>query len=593
MRWLHGCLATLFSLRQLTLTDANDVSVGPALPGDKNYWVKLKGLELSSGELTPEFHPDVESYSVIVSNEDIVELVITPELDIGKYNLLHTPTIKLDGEEVNYSPLNTIQLDVRLDENTDGDPSIGPVDRDVIVEISDPNGGYFASKMAYTIHVRQPPDFEKVILAQGLVVTDNHNEEIRSVPPFEAGSAETNYKFDLGIHVESVVVELSCAECATGLTYDGQAEALGSVHHLDVHGATNTLVVQCKYKSDEWTHGSDLQRTYVLTFERNAHLQGTFIELLIMPGQGECSQKNPEVWTEGWNCHSGMHSPEFIAEFNNSNAELSMFRADSQTKHRLYNGLPVAIPIPEADHTAFEVLLEAGSHQRVFPLDVTFDEKTLPTTTPPPPPSKQEHTTAPPVPHPHPVWELTTPKPEFGFSSLQMRVRPRDDEGACAEIDETFVCKVKQAVVHLSIFYHMGSNVPGKVEVGGVNIENHEVQMHLHELLVPTDTNQARHVTLMLHANGMPGTDKSIKLDVWLHYVGPDGDTSLSRRLSSTDADIAGDTMDTRNRDAHGREPVILHFNASSGEQLQADIELHNRINSAFVPGLDHAELFV
>lgn len=567
LRWHLPCLAALL-LRQVATDE--EVDTGPALPGDRDYWVKLKGLELSSGELTPEFDPSVESYSVIVSNEDIVELVITPELDIGKYNLLHTPTIKLDGEEVTYSPLNTIQLSAHLDETPDGDPDIGPVDRDVIVEISDPNGGYFASKMAYTIHVKQPPDFEQVIRAQGLVVKDNHNEEIHSVPPFEVGSEETNYKFDLGIHVQSLTVELSCPECATGLTYDGQAESLGSSHHMDVHGATNTLVVQCKYNSEEWTHGSDLQRTYVLTFERNAHLQGTFVELLLMPGQGECTQKVAADWTQGWDCHSGEDSAEFIAEFNNSNAELSLFKQDSETRYRLYNGLPVAVPIPHADHTPFEVLLEAGEHQRMFPVDLHYDAPTTPA------PSGPPITT-----HPAgwvPSWALTTLKPAFGFGSLNMRVRPRAGEGACIEIDETFVCKVTQAAVHLSIFYHMGSDIGGKVEVGGVNIENHEVQMHLHQLLVPTDGGEARHVTLMLHANGMPGADKSITLDVWLHYVGADGDTSMSRRLFSS----GGDT-----------EPLVLHFDMFSGERLKSDDpRLSDEEGLALAPG-EETETFI
>ena len=91
-------------------------------------------------------------------------------------------------------------------------------------------------------------------------------------------------------------------------------QPVGSVEFISFKGAHVTLTAQCKYKDARWTEGNEIQKSYVLIFERDAKLAGTFVSLLIMPDQGECLQKNEADWTQGWRCTSNGDRVQVIVE---------------------------------------------------------------------------------------------------------------------------------------------------------------------------------------------------------------------------------------------------------------------------------------
>ena len=118
----------------------DSIHVGPALPGDKRYWVKLKELNPSEGSLKPAFDPDGTDFTVRINNPHVRSITFNIVPDLTKYNLLHCPLIKIDGKKQDYSPLNPLATEIQVDEN------IGPHDQVVVFTVADPSGPFFSQR---------------------------------------------------------------------------------------------------------------------------------------------------------------------------------------------------------------------------------------------------------------------------------------------------------------------------------------------------------------------------------------------------------------------------------------------------------------
>ena len=121
-----------------------DLASGPAFPGDADYWVKFKNIRVSGGDLDPAFDPDVGSHTLLIKDDNIGQLAITPELDIKNYSLLHSPKLRLNNEVIDYSPLDTVELKIKLNETIDA------YDEAVTVSLEDPSAGPIGCGKMYT-----------------------------------------------------------------------------------------------------------------------------------------------------------------------------------------------------------------------------------------------------------------------------------------------------------------------------------------------------------------------------------------------------------------------------------------------------------
>lgn len=343
---------------------------GPALPGSVNYWVRLKTLGVSEGELRQkdgeEFVPGSEDLEVTVENPDTTDLILTPELDLSKYNLLYTPKITLDGEEIKYSPLNAIEISIPLNEN------IGPLDQTFHLKIADPQGGWESEEKTYNIRVLQPPDFERVVSAQNITVTAG-GKAYDSDPPFNTHNS--NFLFALQDDVKQVEINLHCPAVDKKVMINGEEYDVGYKHKLDIEGATATIIAQCKYWDAKWTNGSEIQRTYVLGFSRNAALHGTHLDLRMLAGQGShgnlCEKNNPLDWHAGFTCVTDHELASLIVRYNNSRAEVFLVNNATGIEYRLKYGMPVEVAVPKgAGRTNYQLVMRAGLHSRSAPVTI-------------------------------------------------------------------------------------------------------------------------------------------------------------------------------------------------------------------------------
>ncbi|CAK0886059.1 unnamed protein product, partial [Prorocentrum cordatum] len=145
----------------------------PKLPGDPDYYVLLKSIEVSEGVLSPPFDPRGQDFALPVQDARATEIVLTLELDQEKYDLMHSPDVFVDGVRTPYNPLQPIVVELPLNETP------GPLERTIRVAVADPSGAgmLWSSKgihdlsggvlgrgvHEYAIHLRQTPEFGEAL----------------------------------------------------------------------------------------------------------------------------------------------------------------------------------------------------------------------------------------------------------------------------------------------------------------------------------------------------------------------------------------------------------------------------------------------
>mmetsp|Transcript_46079 Transcript_46079/g.81086 ORF Transcript_46079/g.81086 Transcript_46079/m.81086 type:complete len:828 (+) Transcript_46079:87-2570(+) len=364
-RLLRPCL--------LLLGMATQVFTEPKMPGDPKYCVDLESLGMSEGTLIPEFKrsktgeggvQSTSDYQLVINDEKAATLLITPQLQLSKYNLLHKPTLRFNGQDQEYSPLETIQLKVVLNE------TIGEYRQTQTLEVLDPKpAGLFQTQRGhkYNINVVQKPDIEQIVRPLDIKVYDQDWEEIPDDPPFNPESVGKRVHFLIPDKATSMHVKLFCHSEATSLSYGGFQQDLGTTFDIDLKEPTASVLVQCQYKNERWTDNSIYDRTYVVTLTRNpgnAMLRKTKVDLLVWPPEdGSCTEEDKDSDLPYFECGTtSMKELGIIATYNNTKAVLEMVDKVDGEKYRMYNGLPTKISLGKK----YQLELKAGNRTPYF-----------------------------------------------------------------------------------------------------------------------------------------------------------------------------------------------------------------------------------
>eukprot|EP00913_Durusdinium_trenchii_P011412 g10717.t1 len=160
------------------------VELGPRLPGDPKYWLRLKSVSFSEGSLEPSFDGKLNDFKLTIEffPDDLLRcrsFTITIRLDLQHYDLLALPKILVNGKPLKYSPLNAIVVPVVMNE------TIAAEDKVVSITMEDPSGKKFGGFLGfggksrsheYRIRCLQPPEFQNVVKIDNLKVKLDNKE---------------------------------------------------------------------------------------------------------------------------------------------------------------------------------------------------------------------------------------------------------------------------------------------------------------------------------------------------------------------------------------------------------------------------------
>lgn len=362
-------LAALVHFGSLLYSVCGD-DLAPAKWGDSDYWLKLHSLEPSSGRMSPPFTPEVGEYEVVVDDPLVNHMTFTLGLDLPKYDLMYPPRIMVDGVEKEYKPIDTIHVNVPLNE------SIGVEDKLLTIALEDPKGqldrfavsrlfGQHSARMVYKLHILQPPSFEKVVRASDIVVKSLTGGLIASEPRFDRHLENVDYTYPLPSGTTSVTFQLVCPKEATGLVYNGVPSTQDQVQTLDIVLPVTTVLAQCVYSDARWTKGQFIQRTYVLTFNLDADVSKTEVDLRMLPNDGSCESETING-QDGFHCRSAHQKCTMVAMYDNPHAQVEL-KHGSGHQVVLLHGLPQEVLVPKGPAT-YELMVSAGRSKRSFPV---------------------------------------------------------------------------------------------------------------------------------------------------------------------------------------------------------------------------------
>lgn len=386
---LLGCSAVLLAQPGASLGDTSKE------PGDIHYCVELQSLGISEGHMTPSmFDGKREDYDLEVTNPLSPQVVLTFGLQLMKYNLQHTPIIEVDGKELEYTPLTIISKVIKLDDN------IGPFDRVVHVLIRDPNPGSFwhhTNRKEYRIHIRQSPEYSKLVIAEEIVVKGGSGKEIVAETPFNPNSSKVDYVYNVSEEETSVTVEFACPRFTTRIEYNQKPVSMyavrsdwspaGTSQTIDMSlSARERVSLTCLYEGKV----KRARRDYMLTLNRNVHLDAQVIRPKLLPDLGYCLSRMdymaklqssysvdspvPQSDEDGYFCLTDSMHPKLMVESHDprsSEAEVFLKDKDSPYQVQLQNFLPVAISHSRSRHQLV-MDVQLGSIKRDIPLNFIF-----------------------------------------------------------------------------------------------------------------------------------------------------------------------------------------------------------------------------
>lgn len=120
--------------------------------GETGYWVALKNLQVTGASFKPSFKPFFEGpYEVVIDSAETPKVHLMPELNLHQYPPRYPPDLHFNGEKLAYSPVAPISVPIVVNK------TMGPLDEEITLEISDPQGGLTGPSMTYTLRLRQGP----------------------------------------------------------------------------------------------------------------------------------------------------------------------------------------------------------------------------------------------------------------------------------------------------------------------------------------------------------------------------------------------------------------------------------------------------
>lgn len=317
------------------------VELGPREPGDPKYWLHLKNIAFSEGELNPPFDGKLSDFSLTVKNPGVRSFTMTISLDLQHYDLLHLPKITVDGKVLKYSPLDPIEIPIFVND------TIAALDRTVSITLEDPSGKKFGGFLGiggktrswdYKIRCLQPPEFQKVVTIDDIKVKNDKNEYLK--PDKDADLETGQYWYTIPATSTGAYLKATCGKYASSMTVNGKPVTSGSDYWIDMREPHVTWLVECRYQDSMWTQ-SAVARSYQVHV---SHLMDTFSRphVRLMPQDGQCGEDED---VDGIHCRSAKKKDiRLIATFEESS--VVVFLETGTKSIHLMSGIPTTVSLP-------------------------------------------------------------------------------------------------------------------------------------------------------------------------------------------------------------------------------------------------------
>jgi len=341
--------------------------LGPAMPGEDKYWLKLKYISFSAGSLSPHFDPNRNDYELTIHNQDVESFTMTLSLELSKYDLLFLPRIEIDGNHTIYTPLNPLTHVVYVNEG------VGPEDKTVYIKLVDPIGttsGLFGIPKPpraneYRIRVLQPPEFDQVVKMDNLEMSMGNGALLH---PTREKHETGEYWYTLPSSEEGANVKALCNKFATDVLVNGQSVGQGATVWTDLHVPHVTWMVECLYANARWSKNV-LSRTYQIHV---SHLKDSFVLPVVhlMPQDGKCNREHtddPETPNKIV-CRTTTRTLDLIVTFDTTSVEVFIDKGGMDREVNVISGIQTKVVLP-TDDVRWTLLVE-GAHNTKVPLDI-------------------------------------------------------------------------------------------------------------------------------------------------------------------------------------------------------------------------------
>eukprot|EP00931_Biecheleriopsis_adriatica_P046714 TRINITY_DN2684_c0_g1_i2.p1 TRINITY_DN2684_c0_g1~~TRINITY_DN2684_c0_g1_i2.p1 ORF type:complete len:1269 (-),score=309.15 TRINITY_DN2684_c0_g1_i2:165-3971(-) len=348
--------------------------LGPALPGDARYWVKLKRMTFTDGKLEPEFDPDGTDFTLTVHNPKVRSLTVNFNFNSEKYDPMHMPKLEVDGKEIPVDPLNIMDTEVRMND------TVGEMDKYVVVRVSDPQGGHGgllgtpvggaqAKAHEYRIRILQAPEYDQVVLADTIKVEWPNGTVLAEVH----GGDQNHFEFEIPIHLREPVLQATCNKYATDILINGRPVKEGEKVTVTLDAPQKTTLLECAYANELWTK-SAITRTYQIHLKHD--LEASPLPIFrSLPHSGACNKEmfdedgeldeNGKV--EGYVCRSAHEEGWFVGEYDTGMGDMFVVdRSGSAGEVYVQDGLPAKVQI-SSPKAKYAIRMQGGSSVE-FPL---------------------------------------------------------------------------------------------------------------------------------------------------------------------------------------------------------------------------------
>jgi len=326
--------------------------------GSPHFHVHLKGLRTNEGAFEPKFDTLYSgTYTLKVDDPTVDEVVLTPILNLRKYQPRFTPKITLNDKEIAYEPINTIEVHVPLND------TYGGFDHNFELTIADPESGYISGNtMTYYINIIQDPSPHITDMSK-LKVADAEGNEI-----YKVDSTHTNrFSFIAGPEIKSVFVDFACQPNDDEIVARINGHDAYTPYELKLESTLSDVCLTCAYTDDEFTPDGEISRTYLIEVERNATLGNVALALNVVPRIGHCHMDTDTHWM----CTSKFKNFQLISSWNVSDATLEITDTRKGAHFHMMNNIPTIVELEKGTQN-FDIKLAAGEHTRKYTMDVTL-----------------------------------------------------------------------------------------------------------------------------------------------------------------------------------------------------------------------------
>jgi hypothetical protein len=341
-----------------------------ARPGDNNYWVLLGGMYSMDGQFEEPFFPSGEDFTVNVNDIHQKSHDLYFQIQSGKYVEGGTPDIYVDGEMLeDYDPGKPIKVTTKLDDGIDA------VEKTIEIKVGDPKNiaGLFLKQREhiYRVLLKQPPEYDLVVQAENINLTDVDGHHISPDQHFVATSPLSSYKYKLlegdKCKDDSCIVQLKvrCSSVATGLKIDGEDFGNDEAYEIDMSNEILKRVsAMCRYENTKWTP-SPRERYYEIVLEREVTFEGE-VSIMMLGLEGVC-EKVLTDGTKSFECRTRVQKPRLTFYSSEHQAHLALIDNQADTELRIQNGIPMPLKLPE-DEDNFQFKLRYGKEEHIYPL---------------------------------------------------------------------------------------------------------------------------------------------------------------------------------------------------------------------------------